>query len=263
MNLEQKLIHIFKQNINEDRRDFFPKFYQTFPGGYAEGDIRLGVTVPLVRDTIKDFRHSPLSDIKATLRSKYHEVRLASLLLLVWKYQHSKISEESKQIVDIYLDNFDYINNWDLVDASSYKILGHYYYHNNLNLTKHAKANHFWEKRIGIVANFYFIKNNNLEPIYTSTKYILQDNHRYTKYLIKQNHLTQKQVQPWISLVHKATGWMLREAGKRDKKRLIEFLHKHNKQLPSVLRSYATEKFSKEEKAYVRTGSLQKKESLS
>lgn len=251
MNLEKVLINDLLPHTKQERKRIFPKFMQTFPGGYGEGDICMGVPVPVIRKTIKKYKDTPLKYIEDTLHSKYHEIRLACALLLVEIYQKSNTPNQ-KIITELYLDNKDYINNWDIVDASSYKILGHYYCTNNLSLLQHVKSDHFWEKRMGIVGHYYFIKNNCLENIYEVAQYIIDDTERYTSYLIRSHKLDQKSVKPWISLVHKATGWMLREAGKRDTDRLVEFLKANNEELSSILRSYAVEKLTQSQKKYIK-----------
>ena len=242
--LEKSLIQAYTPHVNHTKKQFFPKFFQSFPGGYGEGDKFVGVTVPVIRKSIQPFTSVSIDDIFHTLHtSQFHEVRLGCLLLLVTKYNSMSEKERSK-VISKYLAHKDYINNWDLVDSSTYKLLGRYYFDHNKSLIPHAKSLHFWERRMGIVGNIWFIKNGETAQVYTIAKYIISTSHDYHEYLKKTHSLSDSQAKFWNSLVHKAMGWMLREAGKVDEKELIGFLSSQWVDMPSVMRSYAIEKLS-------------------
>ena len=202
-------------------------FFKTGKGEYGEGDVFLGVTVPDTRKVAKQFLDLKLSELKKSFSSKFHEERLCVLLILVEKF--AKASEkEQKQIFDFYLKNTKYVNNWDLVDLSAPKIVGEYLLNKDKKLLfSLADSNSLWERRIAIVSTFTFIKNNSLEETFSLSKKLLGDKH---------------------DLMHKAVGWMLREAGKRDKQALVKFLENHKSKMPRTMLRYAIEKFSEKER---------------
>ena len=133
-------------------------------------------------------------------------------------------------MVDFYLKNLDFVNNWDLVDTSASYILGDFLVKNKKEikiLYELLKDKNFWKRRVAIVSTYAFIKEDVFTHTIKISKSLLRD---------KEN------------LIHKACGWMLREVGKRDKKVLVNFLDENCRKMPSVMKSYALEKFSKEEK---------------
>lgn len=224
------------------------QYMQAFPGGYGEGDKFIGVSNPDIRKTIKKYLKSDLNDLSDALHSEWHEVRAASLFILVEKYQRCKDTEIQKEIVDFYLNNVDYINHWDLIDCSAYKIIGHYYFTNNISLQPLALDNHFWRRRIGIVSHFFWNKNGKSDEIYKVTDVLIKEDANYKIYLQDKFELTHAQARIWNSLVHKAAGWMLRESGKYNADALWTYLQKNYSIMPSIMRSYAIEKLSQEQK---------------
>jgi len=137
-------------------------FFKTGPGQYGHGDKFIGVTVPDSRKVARQFQDLPLTDVKKLLQSKIHEERLTALLLLVHKFETGD-KRERKQIYDFYLKHFKHVNNWDLVDLSSHKIVGAYIYQHPKQakiLGKHAKSKNLWERRLSIVATFALIRDN-------------------------------------------------------------------------------------------------------
>jgi len=196
-------------------------FFKTNKGQYGEGDVFIGVTVPEQRKVAKNFYQDiNLSELQKLLRSEIHEHRLVALLILVFKFKKSR----EKRFVDFYLKNLKYINNWDLIDLSSYHILGVWLFDKKDRkvLYKLAHSKDFWENRIAIVSTYVFIKNNSFEDTLKISEILL--NHRH-------------------DLIHKAVGWMLREVGNRDLKTEELFLRKYYKQMPRTMLRYAIEKF--------------------
>ena len=161
--------------------------------------------------------------------SKVHEYRLTALFILVHKYEKAnKITK--KKIFDFYLSNTKYINNWDLIDLSSHKILGDFLYEKNKDiLYKLAKSSSLWERRISIISTYYFIRKNNFEDTLNISKLLLNDKE---------------------DLIQKAVGWMLREVGKRNLEKEEEFLRKYYKKMPRTMLRYAIERFKEEKKGY-------------
>ena len=206
------------------------RFFKTGKGEYGEGDQFLGITVPQTREVVKRYHTTiTLLEIKQLLHDPFHEMRLAALLLLVEKFK--KASEvERKQIVDFYLDNAKFVNNWDLVDLSAHYILGAYLLdkpNERAKLDVLAHSLNLWERRIAIVSTFAFIRNRKFEDTFRIAIILIHDKH---------------------DLIHKAVGWMLREVGKKNEKALEEFLQKHYTDMPRTMLRCAIERFSEEKR---------------
>ncbi|MFP4568221.1 MAG: DNA alkylation repair protein [Candidatus Woesearchaeota archaeon] len=222
-----------KSYTREDKREVLQRFFKTGRGEYGEGDLFLGITVPDVRRVAKAHRGLILKDIQELLENKYHEVRLCGFLILVEKYldlKKKKDFENTEKIVKFYIKNLNRANNWDLIDLSTYKILGDYLLEQKVKrqiLFKLIKSNNMWRRRAGIVSTLALIKAGETDEIYALTKQLLNDRE---------------------DLMHKACGWMMREAGKRDKKKLQEFIAENGKKMPRVMLRYAIEKFEAKER---------------
>lgn len=209
---------------DDDKAKIMMRFFKTGKGEYGEGDIFLGISVPNQRLIAKEFyQQVSLNDIKNLLNSNIHEYRLTALLMLVLKYEKSKDELVRKEIIDFYLAQTSQINNWDLVDTSCYKILGHYCFHQKREelLFELADSEDLWEKRIAIVSTMYFIKQKSFSIV---PEIVLKN--------LNHSH----------DLMHKANGWMLREMGKMDEEKLIEFLDEYTLQMPRTTLRYALEK---------------------
>lgn len=202
-------------------------FFKTGKGQYGEGDIFIGITVPDQRKTAKLFYDTGLTEIEKLIEDPIHEVRLTALLILIQKY--SKADETGKKnIADFYLSKTSKINNWDLVDLSAHQIIGNYYYSKDREiLYKLAKSSSLWEQRIAVVSTYYFIKRNDFKEILAFSEMLLDHKH---------------------DLIHKATGWMLRETGKMDLSVLRKFLDKHHKIMPRTMLRYSIEKLDESER---------------
>lgn len=198
------------------------RYFKTGPGEYGEGDIFLGIKVPILRKLAYRFRDVALSDIKELLHSPIHEERFISLVLL--KQSFAKANEQEKErIYTFYLENIDHINNWDLVDSSAEHIVGAFL--NNKSkapLYILASSKKIWKRRIAMMSTFHFIKQNGFDETLRIAKILLADEE---------------------DLIHKAVGWMLREIGKRDLSMEEGFLKEHYKNMPRVMLRYAIEKF--------------------
>jgi len=217
---------------NKKKAKILQGFFKTGKGEYGEGDIFLGITVPLQREIAKKYISTPLSELNKLLKSKIHEERLTALLILTYKYEKTKSTLEKKEIFEFYLSNTKYINNWDLVDITTPKIVGNYILeHKNERkiIYSLAKSKNMWEKRISILATFPLIRNNEFEHTLKLSKLFLKEKH---------------------DLMHKATGWMLREVGKKDESELVKFLDKHKNEMPRTMLRYSIEKFDEEKRQY-------------
>lgn len=207
------------------------RFFKTGKGEYGEGDIFLGITVPQTRKIAKKYFNFNCQDIQELLNSKFHEERLAALLILIENFKNSP--EEIKyNIVNFYLSNTKNINNWDLVDLSASHILGNYLSDKPKDLLfQLAKSASLWEKRIAIISTYTFIKNNQFQDTFQIAELLLNEPH---------------------DLLHKAVGWMLREIGKKDMKAEEDFLKAHYRTMPRTMLRYAIEKFPENKrKAYL------------
>ena len=218
LELKEKLRKI----ANPVKAKLLQGYFKTGKGEYGEGDIFLGVTVPLSRKIAVKFKSLSFPEITKLLQSKIHEERLIALLILVQKF--NKADEATQKVIfEFYLQNTKYINNWDLVDLSSHEIIGGYLLEKDKGiLIKLAKSKNIWERRIACISTFEFIRNNELDISLELARMLLQDKH---------------------DLMHKAVGWMLREIGKRDLKTEIAFLDKYSKKMPRTMLRYAIEKF--------------------
>lgn len=203
------------------------RFFKTGKGEYGEGDKFIGVTVPANRAITRRYLHLPASQLVDLLRSEIHEVRLSALIGMVEQYKSRHTSEVQRQeIVDTYIANTRYINNWDLVDLSVYNIIGAHLLHRDRSLLyQWAHSELLWEQRMAIVATMWFIRHGEYD-----------DTLRLAELLCHHPH----------DLMQKAVGWLLREVGKRDMTRLTDFLDKHYTTLPRTLLRYAIEKFPPE-----------------
>ena len=211
-----------------EKREIFPKFFKAGKGEYGEGDRFLGVTIPNIRAIAKQYKNISLNEIRELMQSEWHEVRLCALLIMVEK---SKKKDEAlrQQLFDLYLSQTDRINNWDLVDLSCRFIVGEYLLDKSRDiLYQLAQSPLLWDNRIAIVSTYAFIRKGQLEDTYALSDLMMHHPH---------------------DLMHKAIGWMLREAGKRDSERLYDYVMSHRADMPRTMLRYAIEKFSPTERS--------------
>ncbi|MEJ2110420.1 MAG: DNA alkylation repair protein [Acidobacteriota bacterium] len=199
------------------------RFFKTGAGEYGEGDRFLGIRVPDVRRIVKKHRNASRNQILDLLHSGYHEERLTGLLILVEQYKRGDDALK-KAIFSAYLANIEFINSWDLVDLTAPHIVGEYLFRRNRTILKRlARSRNLWERRIAILATFYFIRQGEDGETLKLSKMLLHDSH---------------------DLIHKAVGWMLREAGKRcSLENECRFLDKFATSMPRTMLRYAIERF--------------------
>jgi 3-methyladenine DNA glycosylase AlkD len=225
--LEQEMKNI----ADPEQAKNLSRFFKTGPGEYGEGDIFLGIKVPVQRQFARKYRHLPLRDIETLLGSEFHEHRLTALIMLGERFKSSGECEK-KSIYEFYLRNTAKINNWDLVDLSAPNIVGKYLLENQREraiLYRLVKSGSVWDRRIAVLATFSFIKDGQFDDALKIASLLLEDRH---------------------DLIHKAVGWMLREVGKRDQGAEELFLQKHKKHMPRTALRYAIERFSAEKKRF-------------
>jgi 3-methyladenine DNA glycosylase AlkD len=200
-------------------------FFKTGPGQYGEGDLFRGINVPSMRGLIKKYVDLSCQDVITLLHSAYHEDRFCALLIFVKKMEISDLKAR-KSIYDIYLSNTAYINNWDLVDASAEHIPGAYLFDKSRQpLYNLVESPSLWERRIAVLSTFHYIKKSSFSDSLKIIELLLDDKE---------------------DLIHKATGWMLREIGKRDHEALKRFLMSNYTKLPRTTLRYAIERFPEE-----------------
>lgn len=198
------------------------RFFKSGPGEYGEGDRFLGVRVPVLRRVAREHRAAKIPTMFALLRSPLHEERLLALLLLVAAFKHSD-ERYRERIYRGYVRAIRrYVNNWDLVDTSAPDIVGQSLEHRpRAPLYELARSRNLWERRVAILATFWFIRRSDFADTLAIAKLLLADEH---------------------DLIHKAVGWMLREVGKRDAVAAARFLNRHHRRMPRTMLRYAIEK---------------------
>lgn len=203
------------------------RFFRTGKGEYAEGDRFIGVTVPQIRAICRECRGTSLSESGRLLQSAVHEDRLTALLLLVDAFTRGD-DERKREIYDFYLASTHRVNNWDLVDSSAPQIVGAWLRdRSKAPLTRLARSAMLWERRIAIVATQDFIRQRQLDETFRIADLLIEDRH---------------------DLIHKATGWMLREAGKRDEAALRSYLDDRHARMPRTMLRYAIERLPERER---------------
>ena len=212
---------------NADKVKLLSSFFKTGKGQYGEGDVFIGITVPQNRMIAKHYVDASFDDIESLLVSPIHEYRLSALIALVLRFKKYKDEESRAQIVNFYLAHTSHINNWDLVDLSCPAILGEWALnHSHDILFSLAKSSNMWEQRIAIVSTLTLVRHGIFDTTIALAKSFLSHPH---------------------DLMHKATGWLLREVGKRNVHILREFLDTHAHLMPRTSLRYSIEKFPKEE----------------
>lgn len=223
--MKQRTKKIFDELValsDEEKREILQRFFKTGKGEYGEGDRFLGITVPNIRSVAVKHKNATAETIDELMRSPFHEMRACGLFILV----KQSAKEVSKEVFDFYLSHTEHINNWDLVDLSAPQIIGTYLKDKPRDILYQLAESHMlWENRIAMVATYAFIKDGDLEDTYRLAVKMMHHPH---------------------DLMQKATGWMLREAGKRDMERLFVFVDSYRKEMPRTMLRYAIEKFAPE-----------------
>jgi len=217
-------------NKHENPTDaaFLQRFFKTGKGQYGEKDVFIGLRVPLTRQIAKKYRDLPIVEIDKLLDSPIHEHRMAALVIMTERAKRAQ-PEEKKALYDLYLRRTDRINNWDLVDLSSRDVVGGYLQdRSRAPLYKLAKSKNLWERRIAIISTAKFIGQGDLDDTFAIAELLIDDQH---------------------DLMHKAVGWMLREAGKKNESRLKAFLDQHAATMPRTALRYSLEKMNPNDKA--------------
>lgn len=222
-NILNSLRKDLKQLSNKKKAAVLSRFFKTGEGEYGYGDVFLGITVPQSRAAAIKHKDMEFLDVTELLKSKIHEERLIALLILVHKFETQPM--EQRRIYEFYIKNTKFVNNWDLVDLSSHKIVGGYLIDKPKDiLFKLAASKNIWEKRIAMVSTYNFISNKDYKDALKIAEILVEDTD---------------------DLIQKAVGWMLKEVGNRNKDVEIKFLNKHYKKMGRTALRAALEKFPK------------------
>lgn len=241
--MKEKLLAFRKElQINADKNQarILQGFFKTGKGEYGEGDIFLGIKVPLQRKICSKYFDLDFDDVQDLLDSAIHEERFCASAILVGQYVKGDASNK-KRIFNFYIKNAKRFNNWDLVDLSAPKIVGNYLLNRDRKvLYKFAHSKNLWERRIAILSTFAFIKEGDFKDTLEISKILLKDDH---------------------DLIHKAVGWMLREVGKRKLGIEEKFIKENICEMPRVTLRYALEKFPQTKRMfYMEKGKIKKRE---
>lgn len=221
-NQTDAVIADMKALADPERAAHSQRFFKTAPGEYGDGDHFLGIRVPETRNVARRHRGLSQSDVIQLLKSRFHEIRLLALIMLVDRFKKAD-ERTQKQIYDLYMQNRARVNNWDLVDTSAPTIVGGYLSgRSHTILFKLARSDNLWDRRIAILATFKFIDERDFDDALKIAELVLDDHE---------------------DLIHKATGWMLREIGNRDRVTEERFLRRHYQDMPRTMLRYAIEKF--------------------
>ena len=225
MSTEKKIIKALKEKGSAEKVKIFLRFFKTGKGEYGEGDRFIGVTVPEQRKIARTFyKETGFEEISSLLKSSFHEHRLTSLFILNLKFQDELKKGGGEDCVKLYLSHTQFVNNWDLVDSTAYIILGGWLENKKRDLLyKLADSDSLWENRIAMVSTLHFIRQSDLKDLLKLSKLFLGHKH---------------------DLMHKATGWMLREGWKKSPKEVETFLDQYANKMPRTMLRYSIEKMS-------------------
>jgi 3-methyladenine DNA glycosylase AlkD len=208
------------------------RFFKTGKGEYGEGDVFIGVVMPVIRGIAREFWELSLPDIQSLVRSKTHEERMLGFVILTLQFKREKRNEsQRKALFDFYFRNRSYANNWDLIDVTAPKVMGEWFKDHPEQrgvLDRWSRSKNIWERRLAIMCTQPMIQVGEFRDTVRIAEALLNDPH---------------------DLIHKASGWMLRECGKRDASVLRSFLGKHSTRMPRTMLRYSIEKLSPRERS--------------
>ena len=213
------------RHSDEKSAEHVKRFFKTGPGEYGEGDVFLGVKVPVIRKTVRKYgKNLSLENLEELLLSEIHELRYFALVEMVNRFSHKNTARKGrKAIFDLYMKNRDRVNNWDLVDVSAPRIAGAWLFANDRSiLWELARSEGLWNRRIAVVATLYFIKNHEFDPTLSIARILIDDKE---------------------DLIHKAVGWMLREVGKINFAVQEKFMQATYRSMHRTMLRYAIEKY--------------------
>lgn len=224
------LLNDLNKLSNPEKAKILQWFFKTWKWDYGEWDIFLWINVPQLKILAKKYKDLGENDLEYLLHSKIHDHRFLGLNIIRYNYEKTFDENKKEELFQLSLKNISHINNWDLVDGFVPYVFWEYFYSRKRDLLYTlVTSSNLWERRISIMTTFYFLKNKDFSDTIKICELLLQDTH---------------------DLVHKATGWMLREIWKRDIKVLYNFLDTYSKVMPRTMLRYAIEKLEKERKLH-------------
>lgn len=214
-----------------EERKKLQRYFKSGEGEYGAGDEFMGVRMGHIFALAKEFMEMPPREIEKLLESPIHEVRVGAVSIMDWQARSNKTSaQRRKELFELYIRRHDRINNWDLVDRSAPHVVGGYLFDKpRAILYKLARSKNMWERRTAIVSTFYFIRKGEIDDTFKIAELLRDDKE---------------------DLIHKAAGGWLREAGKRDRPRLLAFLDKYAASLPRTFLRYAIEHLDKKQREH-------------
>jgi 3-methyladenine DNA glycosylase AlkD len=224
-------IKVLKTHQSNVELEKIKRYFKSEEGDYGHGDKFIGIRMGTIFNLAKQYGDMAIKEVEKLLESPIHEFRVAGISLMDKSSRVKKTSEERrKEMFDLIMRRTDRINNWDLVDLASLHITGCYLFDKPRSiLYKLAKSKNLWERRIAILSTTYFIRQGDVADTFKIAEMLVNDKH---------------------DLIHKATGWMLRTAGGRDRRKLLAFLDKYAATMPRTLLRYSIENLDKKEKEY-------------
>ncbi|AZQ61203.1 DNA alkylation repair protein [Flammeovirga pectinis] len=225
-NKESEVYQELSNYSNEIKKEKAYLFFKAFDGGYGEGDEFMGVSVPNIKKVAKaNYLSIHYHELELLLKNELHEMRMCALFMMIHHFEKKNSPISQEKIIELYLTNLHYVNNWDLVDCSAYKLLGRYIYEEKAEeslLFELSESSYLWKERVSVVATYYFIKRDSFTLAFRLCEHFLEHKH---------------------DLMNKATGWMLKEIGKRDQSAEEMFLRANYKHMTRTTLRYAIEKF--------------------
>jgi 3-methyladenine DNA glycosylase AlkD len=227
----ERFIERLEAHRSPEEAQKYLRYFKTGAGQYGEGDVFMGVRMGQVFALAKEFMDMPLDEIEKLLESPVHEVRVGGVSIMDFQARSKKTpADRRKELFDLYVRRHDRINNWDLVDRSAPYVVGGYLVDKPRDiLYELARSENIWERRTAIISTGYFIRAGDTDDTFRIAEMLVNDPH---------------------DLIHKAAGWMLREAGKNDSKKLESFLDTHAATMPRTLLRYAIEHLDKEQREH-------------
>lgn len=227
MKPHERILQKIDETGDEQLAIFLQRFFKTGKGQYAEGDIFKGIKIPVLRKLIVEFRETELDVVAHLLQHPWHDARLAALFIMIHQFKKGN-SSQSEEIYEMYMRHKAHVNNWDLVDLSAPNIVGTWLLDRDRSvLYDLVRSDELWDRRIAIVSTLTFIRNNDFGDTLKLSELLLGDKE---------------------DLMHKASGWMLREMGKKDVDQLRGFLVAFADQMPRTMLRYSIEKFPEDER---------------
>ncbi len=224
---------LLKSRQNGEKAAILARFFKTGRGQYGEGEVFLGIQVPVVREVVKSLPVFSFGEMEEMFAEPVHEYRLAGWMALVKRFEKAKGDDrERRACFEFASRHLSFACNWDLVDLTMPRVVGAYLLDRDKSILREwAQSPCLWTQRTAMVSTYAFMKKGHGETTLELAE-ILKDHPH--------------------DLMRKAVGWMLRECAKRVTKRgVAAFLLRYRDTLPRTTLRYAVERFPEEERLYL------------